>query len=143
LFGGGPVVAEQGPEDVDAASGDDGLGVGAPVFPFFEVVVPVGPGLVNQLHALPREMLAGGAPRDLSASTATALLRRIRPAGDVEAVRKQIASGLVAQIRSLDALLTLNAAQDGVLHVQAIDEDPRERPGSPFCAPMRLVKRLR
>jgi transposase len=67
--------------------------------------------LVNQLHALLRELLAGGAPRDLSASTATALLRRIRPAGDVEAVRKQIASGLVAQIRSLDALLTLNAAQ--------------------------------
>lgn len=67
--------------------------------------------LVNQLHALLRELLAGGAPRDLSANTAAALLRRIRPAGDVEGVRKQIAAGLVAQIRSIDALLTLNAAQ--------------------------------
>jgi transposase len=67
--------------------------------------------LVNQLHALLRELLAGGAPRDLSASTAAALLRRIRPAGDVERVRKQIAAGLITQIRSGDALLKSNAAQ--------------------------------
>jgi len=56
--------------------------------------------LVNQLHALLRELLAGGAPRDLSASTAAALLRRVRPAGDVERVRKQIAAGLITQIRT-------------------------------------------
>jgi len=67
--------------------------------------------LVNQLHALLRELLAGGAPRDLSASTAAALLRRIRPAGDVERVRKQIAADLVTQIRSVDALLKSNAKQ--------------------------------
>ncbi len=67
--------------------------------------------LVNQLHALLRELVAGGAPRDLSASTAAALLRRVRPAGDVERVRKQIAAGLVAQIRSVDALLKSNATQ--------------------------------
>jgi len=67
--------------------------------------------LVNQLHALLRDLLAGGAPRDLSATTAATLLRHIRPAGDAERVRKQIAVGLVAQIRSVDALLKTNVKQ--------------------------------
>ena len=49
--------------------------------------------LVNQLHALLRELLAGGARKDLSATAAAELLRRVRPAGDVERVRKQIAAG--------------------------------------------------
>jgi transposase len=60
--------------------------------------------LVNQLHALLRDLLADGAPTDLSATTAAALLRQIRPAGDIERVRKQIAAGLITQIRSVDAL---------------------------------------
>jgi hypothetical protein len=39
----GAVVAEEGPEDVDAAGeGDDGLGVGMAASAFFEVVGPVG-----------------------------------------------------------------------------------------------------
>jgi len=67
--------------------------------------------LVNQLHALLRELLAGGAPEELSATAAAELLRRVRPAGDVERVRKQIAAGLVTQIRSVDALLKSNAKQ--------------------------------
>ncbi len=67
--------------------------------------------LVNQLHALLRELLTGGAPTDLSAATAAALLRRVHPAGEVERVRKQIAAGLVTQIRSVDALLKSNAQQ--------------------------------
>ena len=67
--------------------------------------------LVNQLHALLRELIAGGAPRDLSATTAATLLRHIRPAGDVERVRKQIAAGLVTQIRAVDTLLKSNAQQ--------------------------------
>jgi transposase len=67
--------------------------------------------LVNQLHALMRELLAGGAPTDLSAATAATLLRRVRPAGDVERIRKQIAAGLITQIRSVDALLKSNAKQ--------------------------------
>jgi transposase len=61
--------------------------------------------LVNQLHALLRDLLAGGAPTDLSATTAAALLRQVRPSGDAERVRKQIATGLVSQIRSVDSLL--------------------------------------
>ena len=49
--------------------------------------------LVNQLHALLRDLLAGGAPTDLSATTAAALLRQVRPSGVAERVRKQIATG--------------------------------------------------
>jgi transposase len=66
--------------------------------------------LVNQLHALLRDLLAGGATTDLSATTA-ALLRRVRPSGDAERVRKQIATDLVSQIRSVDSLLKSNARQ--------------------------------
>jgi len=60
---------------------------------------------VNQLHALLRALLAGGAPTDLSATTAAALLRTIRPSGEVERVRKAVAADLVAEIRSLDTRL--------------------------------------
>jgi len=60
---------------------------------------------VNQLHALLRALLAGGAPTDLSATTAAALLRTIRPTGEVERVRKAVAADLVAEIRSLDTRL--------------------------------------
>jgi transposase len=67
--------------------------------------------LVNQLNALLRDLLAGGAPTDLSATTAAALLRRVRPSGDADRVRKQIAAGLIGQIRSVDALLKSNARQ--------------------------------
>jgi transposase len=67
--------------------------------------------LVNQLHALLRDLLAGGAPTDLSATTAAALLRRVRPSGDAERVRKQLATDLVSQIRSVDSLLKANAKQ--------------------------------
>jgi transposase len=58
-----------------------------------------------------RDLLAGGAPTDLSATTAAALLRRVRPSGDAERVRKQIATDLVSQIRSVDSLLKANAKQ--------------------------------
>src|SRR5690349_9182248 len=65
---------------------------------------------VNQLHALLRALLAGGAPRGLSAAAAAALLRTVRPAGAAERVRKQIAGDLVVEIRSLDSRLKANEA---------------------------------
>ncbi|MFC8015767.1 IS110 family RNA-guided transposase [Streptomyces cinereoruber] len=65
---------------------------------------------VNQLHALLRDLLPGGAPAQLSADQAGALLRTVRPAGDVESVRKDIAWDLVAEIRRLDKQLTDNVA---------------------------------
>ena len=64
---------------------------------------------VNQLHALLRALLAGGAPTDLSAANAAALLRSVRPSGEVERVRKAVAGDLVAEIRSLDARLKASA----------------------------------
>lgn len=66
---------------------------------------------VNQLHALLRALLAGGAPTDLSASTAAALLRTVRPSGETERVRKAVATALVAEIRALDSRLK-NSAKD-------------------------------
>ncbi|TCJ34944.1 IS110 family transposase [Parafrankia sp. BMG5.11] len=64
---------------------------------------------VNQLHALLRALLAGGAPKDLSAATAAALLRSVRPSGDAERARKAVAGDLVAEIRSLDTRLKASA----------------------------------
>ena len=64
---------------------------------------------VNQLHALLRALIAGGAPRDLTAAGASTLLRTIRPQGAVEQARKSVAKDLVADIRSLDTQLKQNA----------------------------------
>ena len=63
---------------------------------------------VNQLHALMRELLPGGAPTDLTADRAArdpgaALLTRIRPDTPVERTRKELARELVEDIRRLDA----------------------------------------
>ena len=46
---------------------------------------------VNQLYALLRALLAGGAPRGLSATKAAALLRSIRPVSQTERIRKGLA----------------------------------------------------
>jgi transposase len=61
--------------------------------------------LVNQLHALLRDLVPGGAPTDLTASVAARLLTRVRPVGPVEAARKQLARDLVAEIRDADQRL--------------------------------------
>jgi transposase len=64
---------------------------------------------VNQLHALLRALLAGGAPRDLSATAAAELLRTVRPSGAVEQARKAVAKDLLTEIRWLDTQLKANA----------------------------------
>jgi transposase len=61
--------------------------------------------LVNQLHALMRDLVPGGAPTDLSATVAARLLTAVRPVGAVEAARKQLARDLVAEIRDADQRL--------------------------------------
>lgn len=66
---------------------------------------------VNQLHAVLRDLLPGGAPPQLSADQAAALLRTVRPAGDAEKVRKDLARELVTEIRVLDKRLAENAAR--------------------------------
>ncbi len=60
---------------------------------------------VNQLHALLRDLVAGGAPTALKAHHAAAMLRKIRPANPVQRTRKQLAWDLVREIRSLDTAL--------------------------------------
>ena len=67
--------------------------------------------LINQLHALLRDLLPGGAPTDLTASGASRLLTGVRPAGPVEAARKQLARDLVAEIRDTDQRLKTLTAQ--------------------------------
>lgn len=67
--------------------------------------------LVNQLHALLRDLLPGGAPTQLTADQASALLRPIRPAGAVERARKQLARDIITELRALDARLKASAAQ--------------------------------
>jgi transposase len=67
--------------------------------------------LVNQLHAVFRDLVPGGAPKDLSAAAASRLLAGIRPVGPVEAARKQLARDLVAEIRDADQRVKALTAQ--------------------------------
>lgn len=67
--------------------------------------------IVNQLHALLRDLRPGGAPVRLSAGRAAALLRGIRPSGSLERVRTQLARDLLADLRRLDEQLAANARQ--------------------------------
>jgi transposase len=59
-----------------------------------------------RLHVLLRELIAGGAPRRLSAARATQLLRRVRPATPVEVERKHLAQDLLVEVRRCDQDLT-------------------------------------
>ena len=67
--------------------------------------------LVNQLHAVFRDLVPGGAPRGLTATIASRLLAGIRPAGQVEAARKQLGRDLVLEIRQADQRLKVLTAQ--------------------------------
>ncbi|MFF4796555.1 transposase [Streptomyces sp. NPDC001276] len=97
---------------------------------------------VNQLHALLRDLLPGGAPTQLSADLASKLLRSVRPAGDVEAIRKDIAGELVAEIRKLDKQLTDNAARTQSL-VEASGSALMDTPGIGPVMAARLIGRTR
>ncbi|MER7690349.1 transposase [Streptomyces sp. NPDC097610] len=96
---------------------------------------------VNQLHALLRDLLAGGAPDQMSADRATALLRTVRPAGAVEKVRRGLARGLVAEIRALDKQSTANAAHLADL-VAAADSTLTRTPGIGPVLAARLIARV-
>lgn len=96
---------------------------------------------VNQLHALLRDLLPGGAPDQMSADQAAALLRTVRPAGPVEKVRKNLARDLVAEVRGLDKQLTANATQLGEL-VAAADSTLTRTPGIGPVLAARLIARV-
>ena len=78
--------------------------------------------LVNQLHALLRDLIPGGAPTRLSATAASRLLTAVRPAGPVETARKQLARDLVAEIRAADQRLK---------HADRRDQPDRRRDRQP------------
>lgn len=61
---------------------------------------------VNQLHALMRDLIPGGARLALTAKVAATELRAVRPATPTEQTRKDIAWDLVRDIRALDERLT-------------------------------------
>jgi transposase len=67
--------------------------------------------LVNQLHALLRDLIPGGADTDLSATGAARVLTAVRPVGPAETTRKQIGRDLVAEVREVDARLAKLSAQ--------------------------------
>ena len=96
---------------------------------------------VNQLHALMRDLLPGGAPAQLSADQAAGLLRTVRPAGDVEKVRKDLARDLVAELRTLDKRLTENSARMQAL-VEAADSTLMSTPGIGPVMAARLIGRV-
>ncbi|MFE5708183.1 IS110 family transposase [Rhodococcus koreensis] len=67
--------------------------------------------IVIQLHALLRQLLAGGAPTSLTAAAATALLRGFRARSEVDRVRVGLCRDLIADIRRLDGQLAENEKQ--------------------------------
>jgi len=58
--------------------------------------------ILNRLHGLLRDLLPGGAPSNLSADKAAALLRRVRPATATAACRRQLARELLGDLRRVD-----------------------------------------
>jgi transposase len=66
---------------------------------------------VNQLHALLRELMAGGAPTSLTAASAADALRGLRPRTGPDRVRVELAKELIADIRRFDEQLKSNTAR--------------------------------
>jgi len=65
---------------------------------------------VARLHGLLAELIPGGAPKNLAADKAAALLRSVRPVTAVDATRKALARDLVDDVRRLDRKLEANEA---------------------------------
>lgn len=62
--------------------------------------------LVNQLHAVLRQLLAGGADVDLDSEKAAVLLRRFEPKTPTDTMRQTIALELVGDLRRCDVQLS-------------------------------------
>jgi transposase len=64
---------------------------------------------INQLHAVLRELVAGGVPTSLSVASATAVVRGLRPRTGPDRIRLALAKDLIADLRRFDAQLAANA----------------------------------
>lgn len=70
---------------------------------------------VNQLHAVLRALMAGGAPTSLTPAHATRVLRGLRPRTDPDRVRLELAKDLIADIVRFDRQLAANTTKAGAL----------------------------
>lgn len=61
---------------------------------------------LNRLHALLRDLLPGGAPKNLSAEGAARVLRGVRPRGGPARTRRRLAADLLRDVRRLDRQLS-------------------------------------
>ena len=61
--------------------------------------------VANQLHAVLRDLVPGGAALAITAKSASTMLRSVRPASPCEQVRKELAHDLVRDLRTVDAYL--------------------------------------
>jgi transposase len=59
----------------------------------------------NQLHAVLRDLVPGGAQLAITAKSASTMLRSVRPASACERTRKELAQDLVRDLRTVDASL--------------------------------------
>jgi transposase len=66
---------------------------------------------LNRLHRLLLDLVPGGAPTDLTAAKAAALLRGLRPQTATAACRRQLARDLLGDLRRVDARLADNKVQ--------------------------------
>lgn len=57
---------------------------------------------LNRLHVLLRDLVPGGAKRNLSAGDAAKLLRSVKPCGGAACARRQLACDLITDLRRLD-----------------------------------------
>jgi transposase len=64
---------------------------------------------VNQLHALLRELMAGGAPTSLTPVSASSALRGFRPRTSPDRIRVELAKELIADVRRFDEQMAANA----------------------------------
>lgn len=67
--------------------------------------------VLNRLHVLLRDLVAGGAPTDLSADKAADTLKRLRPATATECCRRDLARDLITDLRRLDRAIKDNESQ--------------------------------
>lgn len=61
--------------------------------------------VTNQLHAVLRDLVPGGAALAITAKSASAILRLVRPASPCERTRKELCQDLVRDLRVVDASL--------------------------------------
>ena len=59
----------------------------------------------NQLHAVLRDLVPGGARLAITAKSASLLLRSVRPVTECERMRKELAHDIVRDLRGVDASL--------------------------------------